>query len=205
MAQAFWIAGQRITREELDETKIGYVQQLLGYDHAHGVRPTCMCRSPGITMSVRKLGSRYVLAKMPDSGPTHALLCDSYALPNAMTGRSGYHLKAIEEGDDGSAIVRLDAALRKQTDKLVTKPAQRIQPGRTVVKRDSTTLAGLLQYGWERMGLNRWSPKMKGEDGRSKRGWWTVHKEGNDWLAQLKIGRDRAPQVMIIPPSLQVQ
>src|SRR5882724_4785135 len=123
MEQTFWIAGQKVTRSEMSETKVAYVQQLLRADHSRGVRPRCLCRTPGVDMVVRKLPSRFVLARMPQAGSMHDPRCESFDLPAGETGRGNYHANAIRTDETGVTTVNLEEPLCRRKGAFATTPA----------------------------------------------------------------------------------
>src|SRR5437773_10037226 len=115
MEQVFWIAGEKVTRSEVNETKVQYVQGLLRTDYERGVRPRCLCKTPGVDMSVRKLPSRYILARMPDSADRHHPQCDAFDL-SAQSGRGGYHESAIVSDPAGTTRINLDVSLTQHPE-----------------------------------------------------------------------------------------
>jgi hypothetical protein len=201
MDQEFWIAGQRVTRQALATDNVAHIQKLLKHDHDHGVWPTCLCTERRPQMVIRKLASRYVLARKAGSGPDHHPQCDSYLSPEAWSGRSSYTRKAIEAFDDGTIHIRLDEPLAPRKTRLATRPARKVDASdRQSVKRDSTTLLGVLNYFWDHAGLNRWSPRMRDEKGHLKRGWWTVERLAKKWAALTHVGRESLAGVLFTPP-----
>ena len=202
MDQIFWIAGLRISRDELATSNVAHVQKLMKHDHERGVWPVCLCCDRHPPMVVRKLVSRYVLARKQGSGPAHHPQCESYLSPDELSGRSSYTQSAIEALEDGSTRIRLDEPLAPRKLSLATRPARKVdQTDRPAVKRDTTTLLGVLHYFWDHAGLNRWSPRMRDEKGHLKRGWWTVEKAATDWAALTSIGRESLAKVLFTPPS----
>ena len=157
MEQTYWIAGQRITRRELAETRIAFVQSLLKHDHEHGVRPRCLCKTPGVDMVVRKLPSRFVLARMPRAGFLHDAKCDSFDLPAGETGRSNFHADAIRTDATGVTLVHLEEPLCKRRGTLATTPAATGFPPTAGGQRSTTTLLGLLRQLWTQSRTGKYS------------------------------------------------
>ncbi len=204
MDHALWIAGTKVSREALAESDVAGVQKLLKHDYERGVRPLCLCRPTRPIMVVRKLTSRYVLARMPGSGPDHHPDCESYLSPAEWCGRSAYNRKAIEEREDGTVLIRLDHPLVADKPQLASQPAKR-HPDGPAVKRDSATLLGMLHYFWEHAGLNRWSPRMLDERGRLKRGWWTVAQSAQDFAEVSYVRRELLADVLFTPAPFDLE
>lgn len=185
----FWIAGQRVTADDLRHANVAFGQQLLRHDHERGVRPHCLCRDPGVDMCIRHRATTYYLARLPNSGPKHHPACTSFDLAGDQSGRSGYAATAIATDDAGVTRVQLDSPLTRSTGQLRTKPIAVVKdrPMGPSQSRQKTSLLGLLHHLWSEAKLNRWYPKM-----HSKRGWWTVH----DCLREL------APRIIIQRASL---
>ena len=182
----FWIAGQRVTAEDLRQANVAFGQQLLRHDHERNIRPRCLCRDPGVDMGIRHRAGTYYLARLPNSGPKHHPACTSFDLATDQSGRASYTATAIETDESGVTRVHLDAPLTRATDQLRTKPIEAVKerPVGPRQARQKTSLLGLLHHLWSDAHLNRWYPKMQG-----KRGWWTVHDCIRDLATRIVIQR----------------
>ena len=160
-------------------------------------RPLCMCNPPGIPMYIAKIGSAYVVKRMPDSGKDHTSACGSYDPPAALSGIGELLGSAIDDaGEDG---VRLKFGFS------MAKTAGRAAPtgegAADSVKADGSrlTLRGTLHYLWEQAGFNRWRPAMEG-----KRNWPVIQK----YLVQAMDGKvaNKMPlaEAVIIPEPFTV-
>jgi uncharacterized protein DUF1173 len=61
-------------------------QQILADAHTHRVRPLCLCVDNGVPMYVARVGDRFIVKRMPDTGMVHATDCPSYLPPEALSG-----------------------------------------------------------------------------------------------------------------------
>ena len=165
------IAGQQVSYQDVHETKVAFCQRLLQQHHRGELRPRCLCVESGVEMVVRKLSGRYVLARMPNSGPRHHPECVSFDLAEGQSGRGGYTESAIVTDASGATRVNLDAKLSLTTETLRAEATKQVKerPDQSSKKRAQTSLLGLLHHLWDAGKLNRWYPRMAG-----KRGWWTV-------------------------------
>src|SRR5689334_16794938 len=96
----------------VDRARIGddYLQPLLAAVHRSPTRrPQCLCSASetgGVDMYVARIGGRYVLKRMPGTGPHHATACTSYTPPAELSGSAPLIGMAIRE-HPGSGITRL--------------------------------------------------------------------------------------------------
>ncbi len=198
MEQVFLIAGQRVTRKQMEETDVQWVQRLLRDDHTSTVRPQCLCKSPGVEMGIRKLPSRYILARMPDSGEKHHLTCDAFCVAPDHSGLSGYQESAIVTDDEGITRIHLNVPLAQRPERLTTKPPEKIlQTLLPARKRSRTTLLGVVHHIWEKTGLNKWFASMQG-----KRNWHIVRKCVLQYADAAMVGREALRDFLFVPEML---
>lgn len=146
-------------------------QDLLGKAHAGKTRLLCMCTRPPQEMYVARVGKRYYVKRMPNTGSRHAPVCDSYEPPAELSGLGDLIGGAItEDVSDGSTTLRLGFSLSKAGGR-----AAPVSSGAEsdTVKTDGKklTLRATLHYLWDQAGFNRWSPAMT-----NKRSWGVVHR-----------------------------
>lgn len=153
---------------EIDpDTEAG--QDTLALAHASRERVICDCSAHRPEMYVARAEARYILKRMPETGPLHAPDCISYEPPEGFSGRGPLQGTAIVPSEeDDSVALRLDFAL--------SKGAPRPPPpggGGTATEVEASQrklgLTALLHYLWEEAALNRWVPGMEG-----KRNWRNV-------------------------------
>lgn len=146
-------------------------QALLARAHANGKRPGCVCTRPPVPMYVAKINDHYVVKRMPNSGAKHAVTCDSYDPPAALSGLGDVSGSAIQEDPDaGVTNLKLDFALSK-TGARAAPVSTGAESASVRTDGKKLTIRGLLHFLWEQAGFNRWSPAMDG-----KRSWATVRK-----------------------------
>jgi len=148
------------------------LQAYLEEAYGGAVRPVCNCQKPdGIPMYVAKLGSHYVIKRMPSTGGKHDPDCNSYEEPPELSGFGEVKDRAIQEDEaTGTTTLRLDFSLTKMGKRAATPSAG---TEHDTVRTDGAklTLRGLLHYLWDQAALNRWTPGMEG-----KRNWYVIRK-----------------------------
>lgn len=142
------------------ETALG--QALLEEAYLKHDRPRCPCQPTGVPMYIAKVGARYLVKRMPDTGAQHALECGSYA-PEDVSGVGQLLGGAVRvDPDSGQAVLRLGFRL---------SVGERAAPegGGAADAHDSVTgspkrlsLRELLDYLWHEADLVAWSPGMTG-------------------------------------------
>jgi len=174
------IGDMTMTRNEAQATARGYA--LIEAARDASIPINCLCNGDHAPVPVysRRLGSQFVLCRMPDSGLTHAEHCvfhgETTHSQNAGTllqkrGDTNGERDAIIERPDGKIDVRIAIPLklsseRKPAPAQKTRPTNRRPPS---PPRQSIDLTGLLRFVWECAGFNRWYPAMAG-----KRRWPTL-------------------------------
>lgn len=159
-----------IDDQTIDRARVGddYLQPLLASIHRSPQRrPRCLCSAAetgGVDMYVARIGGRYVLRRMPGTGPDHAPTCISYTPPAELTGLAPLIGTAIRE-QPGTGITRL--ALGFPLIQSSSRPigdagdlaacAVADGPGQTRM-----TLRALLHFLWHEAEFVRWVPAMSG-------------------------------------------
>ena len=146
-------------------------QRVLAEAYSHRVRPACLCVDGGVPMYIARVGERFIVKRMPDTGMVHATACPSYLPPEALSGL-GQVLGAaiIEQADTGVTALRLGFRMAK-ADRNGPSPASSGDGGSDSVAADGTRLGmrSVLHYLWQEADLATWSPAMAG-----KRNWRIV-------------------------------
>ncbi|TQI65265.1 uncharacterized protein DUF1173 [Bosea sp. AK1] len=133
------------------------------------IRPTCLCRDPGIAMYVAAMGDQYVVKRMPLSGGQHDPACDSYEPPVDLSGLGPLMGSAIRlDPASGMAALRLEFSLTRTGSRAAPMPGV---AEATSVKSEARRLSlrGLLHLLWNESGLTKWTSAWAG-----KRDWWTI-------------------------------
>ncbi|KAA0178844.1 DUF1173 domain-containing protein [Cupriavidus gilardii] len=151
-----------------DDPKLG---EALASIYGTSQRPLCLCRAQGVEMYIAKIGKQYHIKRMPYSGASHAVMCDSYEPPAELSGLGEVMGGAIQTNlTDGVTSLKFDFALSKNGSRQAPAPAaSEADSVRTDGKK--LTLRGTLHYLYDEAGLTRWSPAMQG-----KRSWRVVRK-----------------------------
>jgi hypothetical protein len=145
-------------------------QQVLADAHTHRVRPLCLCAAGGVPMYIARVGDRFIVKRMPDTGMAHAAGCPSYLPPEALSGLGQVLGGAIlEQAETGVTALRLGFRMAK-ADRNGPGPASSGE-GSDSVAADGTRLSmrAVLHYLWQEADLATWSPGMAG-----KRNWRIV-------------------------------
>lgn len=164
------MATYRIDDELLDATNAD-AQPSLARAYAERLRPLCMCKAQGVPMYLAKIDETYIVKRMPNSGRTHAMQCESFEPPDELTGLGEVQGSAIREDlANGEVTLTLGFSLSKAPGKTPPAPSDKES---TSVKADTTklTLRSTFDYLVDQAGFNRWSPRMEG-----KRSWGVFHK-----------------------------
>ncbi|WP_343232891.1 MULTISPECIES: DUF1173 family protein [unclassified Tsukamurella] len=134
-------------------------------------RPECGCRPAGHrpAMYIAQVGEQWVVKRMPNTGNDHAVGCDSWSPPPALSGAGEVLGRAVVPDRDGSTALRLGFAMSRAAGR-AAPPAAAGSPGSSV-KADGTRLSlrGLLHLLWDEARLTVWSPRMTG-----RRSWRVV-------------------------------
>ena len=162
---------------------------------AHGARqrPRCLCRPGGVEMYVSRIGERYVVKRMPETGHRHAPDCPVFEPPAGCTGLHPLLGSAIiEDPIAGVTSLRLDFPMSVQPGYSGRGRSQSVA-GSVASARPRLSLRGLLHYLWDQAELTRWHPGFEG-----RRGWGAVRHHllraaeqmracGNPLLARLYV------------------
>ena len=149
----------------------GQSQQILADAHTHRVRPLCLCVDGGVPMYVARVGDRFIVKRMPDTGMVHATDCPSYLPPEALSGLGQVLGGAIlEQAETGITALRLGFRMAK-ADRNGPAPSASSGDGSDSVVADGSRLGmrAVLHYLWQEADLATWSPGMAG-----KRNWRIV-------------------------------
>jgi Protein of unknown function (DUF1173) len=115
-------------------------QQVLADAHIHRVRPLCRCVDSGVPMYVARVGDRFIVKRMPDTGMVHAPDCPSYLPPEALSGLGEVLGGAIlEQTQTGITALRLGFRMAK-ADRNGPAQASSSSEGSDSVAADGTRL-----------------------------------------------------------------
>jgi hypothetical protein len=148
------------------------LQSVLARAYQAKTRPLCACKPGGVNMYISKVAGQYLVKRMPDSGPDHEVMCESYDPPPELSGYGEVLGSAIkEDAETGITTLRFDFALQKTGSR---PPPTSSETEHDSAKADSTklTIRALLHYLWDQGRLTHWRPQWAG-----RRSWGTVYKQ----------------------------
>lgn len=187
---AYLIHGQRLAP---DDAGFG---EALASAHASRHRPLCLCRAAGLPMYVARLGSGFIVKRMPDAGEQHAPDCPSYEPPPELSGLGALKGTAIvEDPAAGVTSLKLGFALSKGSSRSNTPPAGGDGADSVASDGSKLTMRGLLHYLWDEAELTRWQPGFAG-----RRSWAVVRKQLL-LAAEGKVARGRSLQDQLYIPE----
>ena len=129
--------------------------------------PLCLCTRAGVPMCIRAMRStgKHYLARMPGTGPSHAVSCPSYEVIHGKA-----EADAIEDGSivmlpDGRVMFKLDVGFGIRDNAAVpgVRPDPSVLPQAVQQPPARLGLFALLQVMWEQAELHHWHPKMAGK------------------------------------------
>lgn len=172
------------------------LQAILGRAHDQKVRPLCQCCLAEPPMYVAKIGTEYLLKRMPGTGHLHDPACPTFDPPPELSGLGQVSGQAIVQEDTGHTLLKLDFPLS-------------IRGGRTAPVADSVgeatsalaspaklRLLATLHYLWEAAELTKW----RSTYGR-RRSWWIVHRELVAAAAKARTKAGPLADSLFVPPA----
>lgn len=154
--------------------------------------PYCMCRPGGVQMYVAKY-SQYVIKRLPETGHAHHPSCPSYELPPSESGLGELIGEAVIERDAESVELRTAFPLTRVHGRSIQRgegdPASDVQ-----ASRHALSLRAMVHWLWERAGINRWYPTMKG-----RRHWATVRKHVLEHAHHVRTKGCALSDVLLLP------
>ena len=144
-------------------------QDRLGEAYTTHERPTCCCTRDGVPMYLARVGARFIVKRMPDTGSQHSRTCPSYA-PEDLCGLGDLLGDAVRvDPDSGHTLLRLGFRL-SVGERAAPQVAATAGVADTVAAGGRRlSLRALLDYLWHEADLVAWSPGMTG-----KRHWSVV-------------------------------
>jgi len=124
-------------------------------------RPRCLCVPGGIEMYVAK-HRRYLVKRMPDTGPRHHATCVSYEPEPGQSGLGELIGESIIEHSPESVELRVDFPLVRVPGRAFARRAAQ-EPAEITAPRHRMSLRAVMHFLFERAGFNRWYPGMEGK------------------------------------------
>lgn len=167
---------------------------------ANGHRPRCLCQARGAPMYVARLGTGYIVKRMPGTGQQHAPACPHYAPPDDGSGLALLLGSAIsEDPTTGCTTLKLDFALTRMAGRSVT-PANGEGGDSARTRGPRLSLRALLHYLWEQAELTRWHPGFAG-----KRTWAIVRRHLLLAAQQMVVGGHALASQLYVPAPFNVE
>lgn len=161
MTEILFGDGKRYSRDWLDSHPDQAQQVLRRYKQTY---PLCLCKGEGIPLHIRELSSTgtLYLARMPGSGPRHAVGCPSYEPIHGPAEAEALEAGSIKMLADGRVVFALDASLdvREQAGAQLPRAPAAELPQAVSAAKPRLGLFALLQYLWGQAELHHWHPKM---------------------------------------------
>lgn len=151
------------------ETQHG--QDALADAHRNRERVECRCRIPAPEMYIAAAAGKFIVKRMPGTGPDHAVDCASFLPPEELSGLAHLKESAITEDPvSGTTTLKLGFPMRKNSK---ARPAPEMTGGKAADARVAPrklTITSVLHFLWHEADLGKWYPAMEG-----KRYWGVVH------------------------------
>ena len=164
-APIYLLRGQRLTPSD---TGFSAAVEAAYAEHR---RPLCLCQSDGIPMYVARMGTTFVLKRMPCTGSQHTPACHSHEWPERMLERSRHAAAAItEDVVRGTTSLKLGFRI-SASDAKAADSRRDSSIGESTGSSPRLTMQDLLHYLWEQSELTRWQPGFAG-----RRSWATVRR-----------------------------
>lgn len=165
--------GRRYSREWLDANEEQAQSLLRQHKQTY---PLCLCTAEGVPMYIRQMQAtgKCYLARMPGTGPDHAVTCPSFEPIHGEAESEAYRDGAIAPLDDGRILFRLDVGFGVRDNSPappVARPDRPELPQMVDTQPRQLGLFALLQFLWAQAELHHWHPKM-----RDRRGYRQVYK-----------------------------
>lgn len=146
-------------------------QTCLSQAHQAGDRVECRCRVPAPPMYVAAVGRRFIVKRMPGTGPDHAVGCPSFLPPDELSGLAQVQTSAItEDPDAGTTTLKLGFPLRKNSKSRIAPEQTGAKPTEAKVAPRKLTITSVLHFLWHEADLGKWYPRMQ-----SKRFWGVIY------------------------------
>ncbi len=170
-------------------------QALLAKVYQERTRITCACRTPEPEMYVSCFAGRFIVKRMPGSGPDHAPGCESFLPPEELSGLSQVQGTAIKEDPlNGTTKLAVDFKLSLGSKRSAPPPPSGKKPTEAKAPPRKLSLTSLLNYLWHEADLVKWTPAMDGKR------WWGPVRNALRSAASGKIAKSRAlSEILYIP------
>ena len=166
MPPAFDVAGSLVA-----DVHAVTAQQVLSGAKATGLRPLCLCQSPGVEMYIAAAGQDLIVKRMPGTAARHDHRCRSWMPPGELSGFGAVAERSIVDNPaDGTTALRLGFSLSKAGNRAAPEPSD--SPSNTVqTDGNKLSLGAVLHYLWDEAELTSWHAAYAGH-----RSWAVVYR-----------------------------
>ena len=166
MPPAFDVAGSLVA-----DVHAVTAQQVLSGAKATGLRPLCLCQSPGVEMYIAAAGQDLIVKRMPGTAAWHDHRCRSWMPPGELSGFGAVAERSIVDNPaDGTTALRLGFSLSKAGNRSAPEPSD--SPSNTVqTDGNKLSLGAVLHYLWDEAELTSWHAAYGGH-----RSWAVVYR-----------------------------
>ena len=170
-------------------------QRALTAAHSAGTRIECRCRIPAPEMYIAAIAGKFIVKRMPGTGPDHAIDCPSFLPPEEQSGLAQVQASAItEDPDDGTTTLKLSFPLRKNSKSRAAPETTGGKPTEAKIAPRKLTITSVLHFLWHEADLGKWYPRMEG-----KRFWGVIHHA----LRRAAVGKiakgQELPDILYVP------
>lgn len=170
-------------------------QSALTAAYSAGTRIECRCRIPAPEMYIAATAGKFIVKRMPGTGPDHAIDCPSFLPPEELSGLAQVQASAItEDPDDGTTTLKLGFALRKNSKSRTAPEHTSAKPPEAKVAPRKLTITSVLQFLWHEADLGKWYPRMEG-----KRFWGVIHHALCRAAAGKIVKGQEMPDILYVP------
>lgn len=162
-------------------------------------RPLCLCTGQGIEMYIAKVGEKYIVKRMPNTGGEHAVDCESFETPLELSGKASLTESIKEDEESGMTAVKLDFPLTKVTMERSSPIAKGGEQNTVKTDPNKVGLRSLMHLLYEQAGFNRWSPNMQG-----KRNWYVFRKYVLEGAQSVIVKGEPIAKKLFMPASFRV-
>lgn len=163
------------------------------------IRPVCLCAEPSTPLYVARLGTTFVLKRMPLTGSQHAIACPHYGPPPVAPQLNGGREHAVPESlKTGITYLRANFSLA-QSALAATARAQSIGGEISEGNVARLSLSGLLHYLWREAELTKWRPAFEG-----KRSWAVVRAHLLDAASNKAVNGKLLGDALYVPETFTV-
>lgn len=175
------------------------IQGALAAAHERHERPLCLCRSEGLPMYIARMGSLYVIKRLPLSGGEHDPSCESHETPYELSGLGALMGSAIQlDPKSGMAALKLEFSLSKIGSRAAA-PEAGLGSDSVSGKARKLSLRGLLHYLWHEAELTVWTSLWTG-----KRHWWNVQWHVREAAKQMIVKGRPFAETLFIPEPFRI-